>query len=91
MCRRSRCQPGIFKGVHDRINFVPGFKSFGPISKFLIQPEICIEMDLTIFDWLEIGEFNMQMIDLKTSTLWVTKFCELRQSLESCERNQASR
>ena len=42
------------------------FKSFGPISKFLIQPEICIEMDLTIFDWLEIGEFNMGVAGIKS-------------------------
>ena len=65
------------------------FQRFGPVFVFLIQPEICSNIDLSIFEWLQINEFRMQIIDFKTSALWVAKFADLRKSIQLSEDDQA--
>lgn len=51
---------------------------------FLIKPDIFDghELDLSLIEWLETQDVEMQLIELK-STLWVSKFAELRTTLES--------
>ena len=66
------------------------FQHFGPVFVFLIQPEVCMDIDLSIFEWLEVDMFQMELIDLKTSTLYGTKFSELRKSIELSNDDQAT-
>ena len=65
-------------------------KSFGPMFSFLIKPESFDgqELDSSLTDWLETQDMEMQLMELKSSTLWLTKFAELRKqragSLHPC-------
>nr|XP_054590733.1 SCAN domain-containing protein 3-like [Nothobranchius furzeri] len=60
------------------------FQLYGPMFSFLIRPEsFGNQLDLSIFNFLDTDDMEMQLIELKSSTLWGTKFAELRQQLES--------
>lgn len=61
------------------------FKRYGPMFDFLIKPDSFHEHDLdtTLFAWMDVQDMEMQLIELKSSSLWVTKFAELRKQLES--------
>ena len=52
---------------------------------FLIKPDSLDghALDATLFDWMETGDMEMQLIELKSSTVWLTKFWELRKQLEA--------
>ena len=52
---------------------------------FLIKPESFDghKLDTSLTDWLDAQDMEMQLIELKSSTLWVTKFAELRKLLEA--------
>ncbi|XDV12097.1 hypothetical protein PO909_000834 [Leuciscus waleckii] len=65
------------------------FQKYGPIFSFLIKPDSFNghELDLALMDWLDIQNVEMELIELKTSTLWVTKFAELRKQLETAARH----
>ncbi|KAJ3581347.1 hypothetical protein NHX12_016749, partial [Muraenolepis orangiensis] len=56
------------------------FQMYGPMFSFLIKPDSFDghELDLSLIDWLDTQDMIMQLIELKSSTLWVTKFAELR-------------
>ena len=41
------------------------------------------DLDAALIDWMDVQDVEMQLIELKSSSLWVTKFAELRQQLES--------
>ena len=52
---------------------------------FLTKPESFDghELDSSLTDWLDTQDMEMQLIELKSSTLWLTKFAELRKQLET--------
>ena len=60
-------------------------KRYRPMFSFLIKPDSFDGRDLeaTLFDWMDTEDMEMQLIELKRSTLWVAKFAELRQQLEA--------
>ncbi|GBN55470.1 hypothetical protein AVEN_9987-1 [Araneus ventricosus] len=43
------------------------------------------KLNLSQFDWLEIEEFKMQLIDFQSSSTWIQKFIETRKELELIE------
>ena len=52
---------------------------------FLIKPDSFDEhdLDLSLMDWLETRDMQMQLLELKSSTLWVMKFAELPKQIET--------
>ena len=66
------------------------FQRFGPLFSFLINPQGSEDLDLSAFEWMDIEDFQMQLIDFKASLLWVSKFDDLRKSLETAENSQTS-
>ncbi|GFV70140.1 general transcription factor II-I repeat domain-containing protein 2A [Trichonephila clavipes] len=68
------------------------FKELSETFKFIMYPDI-ISFDkpnLSQFDWLEIEELEMQLIDLQSSSIWIQKFIERRKKLESIEAERLS-
>ena len=61
------------------------FKRYGPMFSFLIKLDSFDGhvLDATLIDWMDTEGMEMQLIELKSSTLWVTKFAELRKQLEA--------
>lgn len=61
------------------------FKRYGPMFDFLIKPDNFDEHDLDtdLFGWMDVQDMEMQLIELKSSSLWVTRFAEVRKQLES--------
>ena len=61
------------------------FRRYGPMFSFLIKPDSFDgqDLDAALIDWMDVQDVEMQLIELKSSSLWVTKFAELRQQLES--------
>lgn len=43
------------------------------------------KLNLSQLDWLEIEEFEMQLIDFQSSSIWIQKFIETRKELELIE------
>ncbi|GFT82828.1 general transcription factor II-I repeat domain-containing protein 2A [Trichonephila clavipes] len=43
------------------------------------------KLNLSQFDWLEIEEFEMQLIDFQSSSKWIQKFIETRKKLKLIE------
>ncbi|GFS76348.1 general transcription factor II-I repeat domain-containing protein 2A [Trichonephila clavipes] len=43
------------------------------------------KLNLSQFDWLEIEEFEMQLIDFQSNSIWIQKFIETRKKLELIE------
>ena len=66
------------------------FQHFGSLFSFLIKPESSENLNLTAFEWMNVEDFEMQLIDLKASLLWTSKFSDLRKSLETVENKQKS-
>ncbi|GFW35723.1 uncharacterized protein TNCV_4435721 [Trichonephila clavipes] len=63
------------------------FKELSETFKFIMYPD-GISFDkpnLSQFDWLEIEELEMQIIDFQSSSIWIQKFIETRKKLESFE------
>ncbi|XP_026475737.1 general transcription factor II-I repeat domain-containing protein 2-like, partial [Ctenocephalides felis] len=61
------------------------FEAYVPIFSFLIQPDLdssTIPFDCPIFEWMNVDNFEMEIIELTSSELWKTKFKELRKNLE---------
>ena len=66
------------------------FQKFEETFKFIIYPD-SIKLDklnLNIFNWLDFENFEMQLIEFQSNTIWKEKFCELRRELENIERNR---
>ncbi|XP_074847014.1 general transcription factor II-I repeat domain-containing protein 2A-like isoform X1 [Carettochelys insculpta] len=61
------------------------FRCFGPIFSFLIKPDNfdADDLDSTVFQWMGVEDFEMQLIELQCSVLWSSKFRDLRRTLES--------
>ena len=64
------------------------FKHFGSLFSFLIKPESSENLNLSVLEWTNIEDFQMQLIDFKASLLWTSKFVDLRKSLETIEIKQ---
>ncbi|GFS97798.1 dimer_Tnp_hAT domain-containing protein [Trichonephila clavipes] len=43
------------------------------------------KLNLSQFDWLEIEELEMQLIDFQSSSIWIQKFIETRKKFELIE------
>ncbi|GFY10484.1 general transcription factor II-I repeat domain-containing protein 2A [Trichonephila clavipes] len=63
------------------------FKELSEAFKFNMYPDVISfdKQNLSQFDWLEIEELEMQMIDFQSSSTWIQKFIETRQKLELIE------
>ena len=61
------------------------FQKYGPLFSFLINPDSFDghDLELPLLDWLDTQDMQMQLIELKTSTLWKSKFADLRRELET--------
>lgn len=61
------------------------FKRYGPMFSFLIKPDSLDghDLDASLIEWMDIQDMEVQLIELKSSSLWVTKFAELRKQLET--------
>ena len=66
------------------------FQRFGPLFSFLINSRGSKDLYLSAFEWIDIENFQMQLIDFKASLLWASKFHDLRKSLETAENSQTS-
>ena len=67
------------------------FRRFGEVFSFLIKPDSNDDLDLSLFDWMNVDDFRMQLIDLRSSVLWTNKFAELRQAVETVDRKNRSK
>ncbi|GFY00966.1 uncharacterized protein TNCV_1363721 [Trichonephila clavipes] len=63
------------------------FKELSETFKFIMYPDgISFDkLNLSQFDWLEIEELEMQLIDFQSSSIWIQKFIETRKKLELIE------
>ncbi|GFU87658.1 dimer_Tnp_hAT domain-containing protein [Trichonephila clavipes] len=63
------------------------FKELSETFKFIIYPDVISfdKLNLFQFDWLEIEEQEMQLIDFQSSSIWFKKFIETRKKLELIE------
>ncbi|GFY29176.1 dimer_Tnp_hAT domain-containing protein [Trichonephila clavipes] len=49
------------------------------------------KLNLSQFDWFEIEELEMQLIDFQSSSIWIQKFIETRKKLELIEAERLTR
>ncbi|GFT55019.1 general transcription factor II-I repeat domain-containing protein 2A [Trichonephila clavipes] len=63
------------------------FKELSETFKFIMYPGVISfdKLNLSQFDWLEIEELEMQLIDFQSSSIWIQKFIETRKKLELIE------
>ncbi|GFS52826.1 uncharacterized protein TNCV_3122251 [Trichonephila clavipes] len=63
------------------------FKELSETFKFIMYSDVISfdKLNLFQFDWLEIKEFEMQLIDLQSSSIWIQKFIEAKERLELIE------
>ncbi|GBM10796.1 hypothetical protein AVEN_172-1 [Araneus ventricosus] len=63
------------------------FKELSETLKFIMYPDVTSfdKLNLSQFDWLEIEEFETQLIDFQSSSTWIQKFIETRKELELIE------
>ena len=54
------------------------FQRFGSLFSFLINPQGSADVNSSAFEWMDIEDFQMQLIDFKASLLWASKFDDLR-------------
>jgi hypothetical protein len=66
------------------------FKKFEDTAKFIKYPDtIDFEnLDLAMFSWMELHDFEMQLVELQSSAIWKQKFVDLRVRLEIIERER---
>jgi len=65
------------------------FRKFEDTTKFIKYPDIVDfeNLDLTMFDWMELQAFEMQLVELQSSSIWKQMFVDLR----SATRNNRDR
>ncbi|GFV20595.1 uncharacterized protein TNCV_776411 [Trichonephila clavipes] len=63
------------------------FKELLETFKFVMYPDVISfdKLNLSQFNWLEIEELEMQLIDFQSSSIWIQKFIETRKNLELIE------
>ncbi|GFU74027.1 dimer_Tnp_hAT domain-containing protein [Trichonephila clavipes] len=56
------------------------FKELSETFKFIMYPDVISfdKLNLSHFDWLEIEELEMQLIDFQSSSIWIQKFIKTR-------------
>ena len=66
------------------------FRSFEETIKFLKYPDTIIfeNLNLEIFNWMDLNDFEMQLVEFQSSSIWKQKFVELRIQLEEIERDR---
>ncbi|GFV79557.1 uncharacterized protein TNCV_280081 [Trichonephila clavipes] len=54
------------------------FKELSETFQFIMYPDVISfdKLNLSQFDWLEIKEFEMQLVDFQSSSIWIQKFIE---------------
>ncbi|GFV27927.1 general transcription factor II-I repeat domain-containing protein 2A [Trichonephila clavipes] len=59
------------------------FKELSETFRFIMYPDVISfdKLNLSRFDWLEIEELEMQLIDFQSSSIWIQKFIETRKKL----------
>ncbi|GFV23817.1 uncharacterized protein TNCV_960111 [Trichonephila clavipes] len=74
----------LIKGFSARFS---QFKELSETLKFIMYPDVISfdKLNLSQFDWLEIEELEMQLIDFQSSSIWIQKFIETREKLELIE------
>ncbi|GFS50185.1 general transcription factor II-I repeat domain-containing protein 2A [Trichonephila clavipes] len=63
------------------------FKELSKTFKFIMDPDVISfdKLNLSQFNWLEIEELEMQLIDFQSSSIRIQKFIETRKKLELIE------
>ncbi|CAG5057399.1 unnamed protein product [Parnassius apollo] len=63
------------------------FKELSETVKFIMYPDVTTfhTLNFSQFDWLEIEDFEMQLIDFQSSSIWIQKFIYMRKELELIE------
>ncbi|GFX16472.1 uncharacterized protein TNCV_22431 [Trichonephila clavipes] len=69
------------------------FKELSETFNFIMYPDVISfdKLNLSQFDWLEIEELEMQLIDFQSSSIWIQKFIEIRKKLELIEAERLTR
>ncbi|GFT13568.1 uncharacterized protein TNCV_3830471 [Trichonephila clavipes] len=62
---------------------VSQFEELSETFKFIMYPNVISfdKLNLSQFDWFEIEELEMQLIDFQSSSIWIQKFIETRKKL----------
>ena len=55
---------------------------------FFIKPENSKDLNLSAFEWMDIEDIQMQLVDSKVSLSWKSKFIDLRKLLKTIENKQ---
>ena len=71
-------------------NIFQDFQRFGLLFSFLINPQDSEDLDLSAFEWMDIEDFQMQLIDFEACLLWASKFDDLQKSLETAKNSLTS-
>ncbi|XP_076060038.1 general transcription factor II-I repeat domain-containing protein 2A-like isoform X5 [Oratosquilla oratoria] len=66
------------------------FKELEQTAKFIKFPDSMKldELNLQMFSWIDIDDFEMQLIDFQSSSIWSRKFVDLRADLENIEKER---
>lgn len=66
------------------------FRKFEETAKFMKYPDTVIleNLDMETFDWMDLRDFEMQLVELQSSSIWKQKFVDLRMQLETMERDR---
>ncbi|GFU83300.1 dimer_Tnp_hAT domain-containing protein [Trichonephila clavipes] len=62
-------------------------KELSETFKLIMYPDVISldKLNLSQFDWMEIEELELQLIDFQSSSIWIQKFIETRKKLELIE------
>ena len=68
------------------------FQHMSPVFSFLIRPDTFkySDLDANLFEWMEIEELEMQLIDFQASSLWSARFKDLREIRETSKNDHAA-
>ncbi|KAL7634403.1 UNVERIFIED_CONTAM: hypothetical protein RMT77_014780 [Armadillidium vulgare] len=66
------------------------FRELEKTVKFMKFPDSIklSELNLQIFSWIDMDDFEMQLIEFQSSSIWKQKFIDLRVELESIEKER---
>ena len=67
------------KCIIKQLNFETNFKIFNVLTQysFFIKPYSKEDLDLSFFEWIDMSDFLIQMIDFKKSLMGVSQFVYL--------------
>ena len=59
------------------------FRMFDETTKFIKYPDTMLfeNLNLAIFSWMDFNDFEMQLVELQSSSIWKQKFFDLRVQL----------